>query len=144
MSTIQDWNDLSFNTDTRWSDKLPVGFDPAELLEFNKNPGLGIRALHEEGITGAGVGIAIIDQALLLDHEQYKEHLMFYERIHCSDDTSQMHGPAVASIAVGKDIGVAPGAKLYYIAETGGHWTDEEFEDDYSVIADCILRILEL
>ena len=31
-----------------------------------------------------------------------------------------MHGPAVASIAVGKTVGVAPEADLYYISSVNG------------------------
>lgn len=143
LSFITDYNDISFSSTTRWPEQLPEGFDPATILEWNKNPGLGIRALHEQGATGTGVGIAIIDQALLLDHEQYKDNLMLYERIHCSDREAQMHGPAVASIAVGKDVGVAPGAKLYYIASTFGHWGSDSYTFDASVIADCVLRVLE-
>lgn len=77
---------------------------PDEILDFNKNPSLVIRAFHEQGITGTGIGLAIIDQALLQRHEQYEDKLMLYERIHCIDGAAQMHGAAVASIAVGKDI----------------------------------------
>lgn len=83
LSEIEDFNDLSFNTDTVWPDKLPEGFDPEYILEYNKNPGLGIRALHDLGINCSNIGIAIIDQALLLEHEQYKDNLMYYEKIHC-------------------------------------------------------------
>ena len=43
-----------------------MGFDPAKLLEEGKNPGLGIHELHEEGIDGENVGIAVFDQPLLL------------------------------------------------------------------------------
>lgn len=141
---IQDYNALSFNTDTKWPSQLPQGLDPNQILEFNKNPGLGIRALHEKGIVGSGVGVAIIDQLLLCDHEQYKENLMYYERVHCIGEEANMHGPAVASMAVGKDIGVAPGAKLYYIASTFGHFGKDDYEFDASIIADCILRVLEI
>ncbi len=145
LSGIERMEDLSFNSDTIWPEKLPAGFDPEEVLEFNKNPGLGIRALHEQGMTGAGVGIAILDQALLLEHEQYRDHLMYYERIHCAEDQAQMHGSAVASIAVGKDLGVAPGARLYYMAETAGHFDSSgTYEFDASILADCILRVLEI
>lgn len=144
LSVIEDMNDITFNTTTKWPDKLPEGFDPAQILEYNKNPGLGIRALQEQGIIGTGVGIAIIDQALLLNHEQYKDNLMLYERIHCNDPSASMHGPAVASIAVGKDIGVAPGAKLYYIATTSGHFSNTGYEFDASITADGIYRVLDM
>ncbi|MHB8129498.1 MAG: S8 family serine peptidase [Mobilitalea sp.] len=144
LGEIEDVNDLSFNTDTVWPDILIEGFEPENILEYNKNPGLGIRALHDRGIDGSNIGIAIIDQALLLEHEQYKDNLMYYEKIHCADEGAQMHGPAVASIAVGKTIGVAPNAKLYYIAETHGHFNENSFEFDASIIADSILRVLEI
>lgn len=144
LSFISNYNDLTFNSKTVWPKVLPDGFDPDEILEFNKNPGLGIRALHEQGITGSGVGIAIIDQAILIDHEQYKDNLMFYERIHCVDYTSSMHGPALASIAVGKTIGVAPDSKLYHIASTFWHYDKGATVLDFSITADCIDRILEV
>ena len=147
FSGITNWNDISFNSDTIWpaADKLPAGYDPAAVLELSKNPGLGIRQLHKQGITGEGVGIAIIDQVLYTDHEQYRDNLTLYESLHAvNGHTAAMHGSAVSSIAVGKDIGVAPGANLYYIASTFGHYTDDGFEYDLSIAADGIYRILEI
>lgn len=139
FSRISDLNDISFSSTTRWPEQLPDGFDPEYILEFNKNPGLGIRALHEQGITGEGVSIAILDQALLPGHQEYADSLMSYERIHCRPPYAEMHGSAVASIAVGNDVGVAPDAKLYYIAESHSHGDVL----DASVLADCVLRVLE-
>jgi hypothetical protein len=144
FSKIYDLKDISFNSETVWPKVLPEDLSPVDILELNKNPGLGIRDLHERGITGSNVSIAIIDQGLLLEHEDYKNNLMLYEEIHCADQSAQMHGPAVASIAVGKTVGVAPDAKLYYIAATAGHFTDTEFEFDASIYADSILRVLEM
>jgi hypothetical protein len=80
LSVVDDFSKLSFNTDTIWPKILPDGFDPNQILEYNKNPGLGIQELHKEGITGKGVGIAIIDLTLLLDHEQYKDNLCSMKR----------------------------------------------------------------
>jgi hypothetical protein len=108
---------VNFNTDTVWPDGLPSGFDPEALLETGKNPGLGVRALHEQDITGKGVSIAIIDQTLFTGHPEYKDNLVLYEEIHVqANEKADMHGSAVSSIAVGKTCGVAPGAKLYYWA----------------------------
>ena len=147
FSGIADWTGLSFDSDTRWppADKLPGGFDPAAVLERSKDPGLGIRALHEQGITGEGVGVAIIDDILFTGHEQYKDSLTLYESLHANDGReASLHGSAVASIAVGRDVGVAPGAKLYYIASTFGHYTDSGFEYDLSIVADGIARVREI
>ena len=47
--------------------------EAAAILEAGKNPGLGVRALHDEGVTGKGVNVAIIDQNLLLDHPEFAE-----------------------------------------------------------------------
>lgn len=144
LGTIEDYNDISFNNNTIWPDKLPDGFDPDRILEMNKQPGLGIKALHDEGITGAGVGIAIIDQALLSNHQEYSDNLMLYEYNHYLGEHASMHGTALASIAVGKNLGVAPESKLYYIASVYGYYTEDGFEFDASIIGDCILRILEI
>ena len=107
-----------FDSKTIWPSSLPSGFSVSRIMELGQNPGLGLRAVHEQGITGAGVGLAIIDQALLVDHVEYRDRLRLYEEIHYpKGEPAQMHGPAVASIAVGKTVGVAPQADLYYIAE---------------------------
>jgi hypothetical protein len=110
-----------FDSNTKWPETLPVGFNPDSIMEIGKNPGLNIRKLHRIGITGKGVGIAIIDQNLLVDHCEYKDQLRMYEEIHAvKGGGAQMHGPAVASIAVGKTVGVAPEADLYYISSELG------------------------
>lgn len=141
-------NDLlhaSFDDKTQWPDKIPGEFNPQMLMELGKNPGLGIRELHKRGITGKGVGIAIIDQTLLVDHIEYKEQLKLYEEIHSMGEHAAMHGPAVASIAVGKSVGVAPEADLYYIAETHGTFDrGGRFEWDLSWLAQSIDRIVEI
>jgi hypothetical protein len=110
-----------FDSKTNWPKSLPDGFNPDSIRELGKNPGLNVRKLHELGITGKGVGIAIIDKALLVDHIEYREQLRMYEEIHgLRNERASMHGPAVASIAVGKTVGVAPEADLYYISSDDG------------------------
>ena len=108
----------SFDSLTQWppSDRLPAGFDPQKLLEEGKNPGLGIRSLHEQGINGEGVGIAILDQPLLLGHEEYTSRLIRYDKTKASWPPPQMHGSPIMGIAVGKRCGVAPVAFVFYYA----------------------------
>jgi hypothetical protein len=104
-----------------------------------------VRALHARGVTGAGVGIGVIDQALLVEHGEYRERLRCYEEIHWRGEQAQMHGPAVASIAVGKTVGVAPAADLYYIAEMHGtRGALGKFEWDFTWLAQSIRRLLEI
>ncbi|MEI7741847.1 MAG: S8/S53 family peptidase [bacterium] len=109
-----------FDTKTKWpkSEKLPKGFNPEKLLIDNENPGLGIRELHAEGIDGRGVRVAIIDQKLLTGHEEIKDSIVqggYAEYGLPSNEKVSMHG-AVASLFVGKECGVAPGAELVYKA----------------------------
>ena len=109
---------MTFDSDTEWppQEKLPSGFDPQKLLEEGKNPGLGIRDLHKQGITGKGIGIAIIDQPLLLGHEEYTSRIIRYDATGLNEFSPQMHGSPIVSIAVGREIGVAPDATLSYFA----------------------------
>ncbi len=141
--------DLSFATfddKTTWPKELPDGFDPAKIMDIGKNPGLGVRALHEKGVTGKGVGIAIIDQSLLVDHIEYKERLKLYEEIHWSETAKEasMHGPAVASIAVGKNVGVAPEADLYFIAQFHCKFVGGETVEKLASVAESINRIVKI
>ncbi len=138
-----------FDTRTVWppGGRMPPGFDPAQIMELGKNPGLGIRSLHERGITGRGVAIAIVDQPLLIEHREYAGRIRLYEEINVAAQTpSQMHGPAVASIAVGKTVGVAPEASLYYIAT----WAfrpgaaSGPRRRDFAWYAQAVRRILEV
>ena len=89
-----------------------------EIMNNGMNPGLGIRKLHEEGITGKGVNVAIIDQNLLLHHPEFDGKIAAYYDTGCeqSKDSGSMHAPAVTSILVGNNIGVAPDAKVYFAA----------------------------
>ncbi len=111
---------MPFDNQTVWPkpDKMPEEFDPASLLEEGKNPGLGIRRLHEQGIDGQGVGIAIIDQPLLRDHVEYADKIVHYKAkgLMAGFIPPQMHGSPVTSIAAGKNCGVAPAAKVFYFA----------------------------
>ena len=117
---------VTFDNLTVWppSDRLPPGFDPAERLEWGKNPGLGVRSLHQEGITGKGVGIAIIDQPLLKDHVEYADRIKSYHAIEVEGVDIQMHGPPVCSIAVGRNCGVSPEASLHYYAVPPWKWLE--------------------
>ncbi len=107
-----------FDTLTVWPvpERMPAGFVPTEVLETGKNPGLSLRSLHAKSITGKGVGVAIVDQALLTEHMEYADRLRWYEELPGYPSPAQEHGPAVASIALGKTVGVAPEADLYFIS----------------------------
>ena len=136
-----------FDTKTIWKKPLPVYFNPDLLIQTGKNPGLGVRELHKVGINGTNIGIAIIDMnELLVDHQEYVSQLRLFEEVHAlNGNCTDMHAPAVASLAVGKSIGVAPGADLYFITATGVKPTkDQGWELDCSCFGDAIDRIREI
>jgi hypothetical protein len=135
-ASLEDLMYADFDDSTVWPglDRMPAAFDWQKIMELGKNPGLGVRRLHEKGITGRGVKVAIIDQPLLVDHQEYAGRVRLYEEMDLQGRTAPaMHGAAVASIALGKTVGVAPEAELYYIARLGGS----------SCQARCIHRIVE-
>lgn len=148
LSVVDRLSDLlhaDFDSATKWPEQLPDGFDPSAIMELGKDPGFNIGKLHEKGITGKGVGIAIIDQTLLVDHVEYRDRLKHYEEIHNTMETSTMHGAAVASIAVGKTVGVAPESDLYYIADTYGNYTAlGTFSYDFTWLAKAVDRVVEI
>ena len=137
----------TYDSKTQWpsSDKIPAGFDWQGILEAGKDPGLGIRELHEHGINGKGVSIAIIDQPLIVEHIEYGSQIRLYEEINIAPDTvSQMHGPAVASLAAGRTVGVAPDVNLYYIAAWAFDPSDPSQGTDYRFTAQALRRLIDL
>lgn len=108
-----------FNEKTIWPDKWKAYSN--SLITKGKNPGLEIRNLHKQGITGKGVTLAIIDQTICLDHPEYAGKIIEYHNVVNNVPTgkSSMHGPGVVSLLVGDSIGTAPGAKIYFVAAYG-------------------------
>lgn len=117
-SQIKILESVPFSSETIWpeSSKLPKGFSPSQYLSQGKDPGLGIRALHKRGIDGRGIHIAIIDQPLFLESEEYKNNIVATYQYEVDEVPSQMHSSAVVGIAVGKESGVAPGAMVSFFA----------------------------
>jgi membrane protease YdiL (CAAX protease family) len=133
-----------FDNRTKWptADRMPAGFDPARILELGKDPGLGVRQLHAQGITGRPVGIAIIDTVLLTGHEEYAANLEWYEEFDVGPgEAARMHAASVASIAVGRTVGVAPGARLFFIG-VGDY--PLPYVRSFSAFAGAVRRVIEL
>jgi hypothetical protein len=111
---------IRYSEDTKWpEDKsmLPVGFNPREFLEIRKNPGLGIRTLHKQGIKGQGSCIAIIGGSRLFNHIEYHNSLKGYEEI--GFNPTDYGGGAdgrIVSLLIGKSCGIAPLSEAYFYA----------------------------
>ncbi|MDV3428469.1 MAG: S8 family serine peptidase [Bacillota bacterium] len=137
-----------FDLKTKWPETLPDNFIPGKIIKMNNNPGLGINGLHDMGINGKGIGIAIIDEPLLTTHNEIKGQLKYYKEIlPISGDekhTASEHGTAVSSITVGKSVGVAPGANLYFIAVDTISNTGNEVKKDHTYEAEAINQIIAI
>lgn len=105
---------------------LPEGYDPKKVIELGKDPGLNARKVHDKGVTGKGVNIALMDWALL-NSDNYDENIVSYSSApRISEISETMHGCAVASILAGKETGVAPDANVYYFAEKHSGGNDQD------------------
>lgn len=135
-------NHTVFDTLTRWPDTLPEGFDPTKLLDDGKAAKLNLSKLHEHGIDGSGVGIAVIGDTLLTDHEEIKDNLSFYVSMSKYPDEASLTGVMMASIAAGKNVGVAPKSKLYYINDSIYNFETEEY--DCHNVAQDIIKVIEM
>lgn len=108
--------DLTIDDTTILSEEQAAIIDKAKINTLEA--GLNVSTLHEQGITGKGVRIAVIDQAIT-DNPQFSQHLLYNRNFATNLEPSVYHGNAVSSVAVGKDCGVAPDAELaFYSANT--------------------------
>lgn len=71
-----------------------------------------IQELHNQGITGAGINVAVIDQGFPTVHDEFKECLKDYKDY--QTNSHSFHGITVISSLAGKNLGVAPNANIYF------------------------------
>lgn len=122
-----------------------IDFDPQKNMEQNINPGLGVRTLHERGITGKGVNVAIVDSSLNF-HKEYEGKIIYYKNLggeQSIDTGASMHGTAVSSILLGETVGVAPDANVYYASF---RFIDKNatIEEEYEGFFEAINHLLDL
>ena len=114
---------LSYDTKTLWpSEKAkPRNFSPQTWLDEAKDPGLGIKKLHENNITGQGVQVAVVGSPTpLLDHQEFHDNFLYsYVRSDTEyDELLGFEGMVAASILAGKQCGVAKEAVVHYFSVT--------------------------
>lgn len=114
--------------------KLPKGYDSDELIEWGKYPGLNMDILWKHGFDGNGSTVAYVDQPIKM-HSEYKDANLHYYNL--SDSNNSMHGPAVTSLLLGKDIGVAPKIEDYLIGISS-------WKADQTAHAQGLYKIIEL
>ncbi len=112
--------------------------ETASWLENSKDPGLQIKKLHEEGHTGKGISVAIIDKPIIASSNEFNKDNFTYIQVG-KDTRFHFHGMSCASILAGQNCGVAPDVKLYYFAvpDNGKNF------DNYSTAIDKIIELNE-
>jgi len=112
----------AFDDRTIWpsKEKQPEGFQPDQWLETGKEPGLKVRALHQKGIRGKGISVAVFDKLINPDHQEFSGRIVYHEiKSPLAEDFQyrlHFHGISCASILCGKTLGIAPQATLHYFA----------------------------
>jgi len=134
----------TFDSGTKWPLELPVEFSPERFMDLGKDPGLGVREVHKQGITGKGVHVAILDQTLLGDHREYAGRIVKYTEVGQVAPEPEIHGAAVASLLAGTNVGVAPDAQItYYAIQIVKNWNAQPIERTFIYMAAAINKILD-
>lgn len=137
--SLENFKRLTFDEKTIFSKEQVEKFHPEALIEKGKKFSESMEKLHAEGIDGSGTTIGIIDQCFDSSIPEFEdrvvEHIVFDKnadgvvspREYSDEDVDGFHGKTTASLAGGKECGVAPKAKLYLfgIAE-GTDWKEEK------------------
>lgn len=118
LAQIQSYKETGIHQ-SEMPQKTADGFNPQkEIIEKYKEPAPGVRKVHEMGITGKGVNVAIIDGGLT-PHAEYNSQIKSITAFGYKDGIKpDSHAAAVTSQLAGKTCGSAPDANIqYYAAE---------------------------
>jgi subtilisin family serine protease len=138
--SIEGISNISFDEITKWPEesKLPKGFNPNTWFNVGKDPGLNLCKIHEKGITGKGISVAVIDKPIRSTHNEFKDKMTYTIIDNTNEANPHFHGLACASILAGRTCGVAKEAKLYYFS------TPDVGEDRHIGYIDAINKIIEM
>ncbi len=132
------------DTQTKFPNNFLDTYDFEKAVSYGKDPGLNILSLHEEGITGKGVNVAVIDGVLLKEHNEIKDNIVLCEDL-VDNETAFYHGTPITSILCGKEVGIAPEAKVYFVSYLNDKLHNSgNYEEAYVYLAKAIERIVEI
>ena len=114
---LKDMSHIAFSSTTKWpqTNKLPEGFDPASVLENSITCGEDVKKIHQEGITGEGITVAVIDSSFQGgDHIEFKNARLVKATLKDVelDDYCHFHMECVLSKLVGENLGMAPNCRV--------------------------------
>ena len=140
--SLNDLTHLSFSTSTIWSDKLPNGYNPNEILKNSIKVEENVKKLHEMGINGEGVTIAVIDSGFQAEnHIEFKGANLVRATVCKKEDIEyHYHMENVLCKLCGQNLGSAPKANVLYY-ETGNGEGEEYNKEIIDVLEDVLKRI---
>lgn len=138
--SLESLSNISFDEATKWPEenKRPKGFSPSTWFSIGKDPGLNLSKIHEKGITGKGISVAVIDKPIRSTHNEFKDKMTYTIVGNTNEASPHFHGLACASILAGRTCGVAKDAKLYYFS------TPDVGKERFTGYIDAINKIIEI
>ena len=100
-------------------ENLPENWNPNEIFELGKDPGMNVRKMNEMGYTGKNITVAVVDTPII-KHNDIESSLVGYEVMNNAlalNMSADYHGQAVSGILCGDETGVAPDSNLVYFAK---------------------------
>ena len=119
--SFSDLSNCEFDKNIPYDLKRMISFSTKTIMGDNDyfiinddmyKPEESVIKLHEEGLDGKDVNVAVIDYCFKTVHNEIKDSLVSYTNM--GDARPHFHGSTVSSIFCGKNIGIAPGAKLHF------------------------------
>lgn len=122
--SLKNFKRLTFDSKTKFSPEQIEKFHPEEIIEQGKKFSRDTEKLHKEGIDGSGTSIALLDRPFDSSGEEFDDRVakqIVIDRVeddvvyreYRDDDDDGFHGKTTASLAAGKQCGVAPKANMY-------------------------------
>ena len=117
--------------------KLPVNhpfkyINEESIYQVDKD----VQKLHEQGINGQGINVAVIDLGFSTISNEIKESLKSYKTM--STHKSNFHGSVVSSQLVGKNLGVSPKSNLSFYEYFDDNGGDRQVNDTLNALRDII------
>lgn len=119
LLSLEDMTNICFSSSTLWpsKEKLPKGFDPEKILKDCCTVGDEIKKLHDSGVDGEGVTVAVIDTSFQGgNHKEFEGANLECVTLDSAllDENCHFHMENVLAKIVGKSLGVAPKCKVLY------------------------------
>lgn len=119
---------VPFSTRTKFPAKHPFRYNESMFCTFDD-----VKELHDAGIDGSGINVAVIDFTFETVPNELKECLVYFKN--CNENAEvHFHGTIVASQLCGKNLGVAPKANLWFYGT--GQGKDNTEKDNLVALKD--------